>query len=68
MATSGDSFYIRVNLAMEGPAEGELQVHCNDILHVTDTLFQGQGRWHAHRVSPYNMRDAEHGTIPSYSG
>ncbi|KAF5914966.1 hypothetical protein HPG69_011158 [Diceros bicornis minor] len=67
VATSGDSFYIRVNLAMEGRVEGELQVHCNDILHVTDTVFQGRGCWHAHRISPYSMKGTEHGTIPNYS-
>ncbi|XP_036078068.1 caspase recruitment domain-containing protein 14 isoform X6 [Rousettus aegyptiacus] len=67
VATSGDSFYIRVNLALEGQAEGELQVHCNDILHVTDTLCQGRGCWQAHRVGPYSTRDMERGAIPSYS-
>ncbi|XP_047613375.1 caspase recruitment domain-containing protein 14 isoform X2 [Phacochoerus africanus] len=67
VATSGDSFYIRVNLAMEGRAEGGLQVQCNDILHVTDTLFQGGSCWHAHRVSPYSTKDTEHGTIPNYT-
>ncbi|XP_075850126.1 caspase recruitment domain-containing protein 14 [Microcebus murinus] len=68
VATSGDSFYIRVNLAMEGRAEGELQVPCNDILHVTDTMFQGGGCWHAHRVSPYTMKDTPvHGTVPNYA-
>lgn len=67
MATSGDSFYIRVNLALEGQAEGELQVHCSDILHVTDTLCQGRGCWQAHRVGPYSARDMERGAIPSYS-
>ncbi|XP_070339860.1 caspase recruitment domain-containing protein 14 isoform X1 [Equus asinus] len=67
VATSGDSFYIRVNLAMEGQAEGELQVRCNDILHVTDTWFQGRSCWHAHRVGPYSTQGTEHGTIPNYS-
>ncbi|KAM5216848.1 caspase recruitment domain-containing protein 14 isoform 3-T7 [Hipposideros larvatus] len=67
VATSGDSFYIRVNLAMEGRVEGELQVRCNEILHVTDTLFQGRGCWHASRVSPYSMKDTEHGNISNYS-
>nr|XP_025855273.1 caspase recruitment domain-containing protein 14 [Vulpes vulpes] len=67
VATSGDSFYIRVNLAMEARAEGELQVRCNDILHVTDTMFQGWGCWHAHRVGPYSTTGAEHGTIPNYT-
>uniref|UniRef100_A0A452G328 Caspase recruitment domain family member 14 n=1 Tax=Capra hircus TaxID=9925 RepID=A0A452G328_CAPHI len=67
VATSGDSFYIRVNLALEGRAEGELQVHCNDILHVTDTLFQGSSCWHAHRVGPYSTKGTKHGTIPNYT-
>ncbi|ELK38299.1 Caspase recruitment domain-containing protein 14 [Myotis davidii] len=67
VATSGDSFYIRVNLALEGRAEGELPVHCGDILHVTDTMFQGRGCWHAHRVGPYSTRDMEGGTIPTYA-
>ncbi|XP_075418434.1 caspase recruitment domain-containing protein 14 [Tenrec ecaudatus] len=67
MATSGDSFYIRANLAMEGREEGALQVRCNEVLHVTNTLYQGPGRWHAHRVSPCTMRDMDHGAIPNYS-
>ncbi|XP_027626630.1 caspase recruitment domain-containing protein 14 [Tupaia chinensis] len=67
VATSGDSFYIRANLAVEGRAEGELPVFCNDILHVTDTMFQGRCCWHASRVSPYTMKDSQHGTIPTYA-
>ncbi|XP_008576799.1 PREDICTED: caspase recruitment domain-containing protein 14 [Galeopterus variegatus] len=67
VATSGDSFYIRVNLAMMGRAEGQLQVRCNDVLHITDTMFRGRSCWHAHHVSPYSMQDTEHGTIPNYS-
>ncbi|XP_074116449.1 caspase recruitment domain-containing protein 14 [Sminthopsis crassicaudata] len=67
VTTSGDSFYIRVNLAMDRKADGELQVQCNDILHVTDTMYQGQSCWHAHRVNLYSMKDTDHGTIPNYS-
>ncbi|XP_047401912.1 caspase recruitment domain-containing protein 14 isoform X3 [Sciurus carolinensis] len=66
VVTSGDSFYIRVNLAMQAKRQGELQVHCNEVLHVTDTMFQGPGCWHAHRVDPCTMRDGEHGAIPNY--
>ncbi|XP_039082254.1 caspase recruitment domain-containing protein 14 isoform X2 [Hyaena hyaena] len=66
-ATSGDSFYIRVNLALEARAAGELQAQCNDILHVTDTMFQGRGCWHAHRVGPYSTKGAEHGAVPNYA-
>ncbi|XP_021495313.2 caspase recruitment domain-containing protein 14 isoform X2 [Meriones unguiculatus] len=67
VVTSGDSFYIRVNLAMQRKGEGELHAHCNDILHVTDTMFQGRSCWHAHRVNPYTMKDVESGTVPNYS-
>lgn len=67
VVTSGDSFYIRVNLAMQRGGDGELQTHCNDILHVTDTMFQGRSCWHAHHVNPYTMKDMEPGTIPNYS-
>ncbi|KAI5277301.1 Caspase Recruitment Domain-Containing Protein 14 [Manis pentadactyla] len=67
VATSGDSFYIRVNLAMEGQAEGELQVHCDDILHGTDTMFQGCSCWHACHVGPYSTQGSQHGTIPNYA-
>uniref|UniRef100_A0A6I8N593 Caspase recruitment domain family member 14 n=1 Tax=Ornithorhynchus anatinus TaxID=9258 RepID=A0A6I8N593_ORNAN len=66
-ATSGDSFYIRVNLAMEGKAGRQLRVQCNDILHVTDTVYRGRSSWHAHQVNPYTMRDTDHGPIPNYS-
>ncbi|XP_053786616.1 caspase recruitment domain-containing protein 14 isoform X2 [Desmodus rotundus] len=66
VATSGDSFYIRVNLALEGRAEGELQAHCGDVLHVTDTVFQGRGCWHACRMGPYSTQPGKGGTIPSY--
>ncbi|XP_021032048.1 caspase recruitment domain-containing protein 14 [Mus caroli] len=67
VVTSGDSFYIRVNLAMQRGGDGELQTHCNDILHVTDTMFQGRSCWHAYHVNPYTMKDMEPGTIPNYS-
>ncbi|XP_044941689.1 caspase recruitment domain-containing protein 14 isoform X4 [Mustela putorius furo] len=67
VVTSGDSFYIRVNLAMEARAEGELAVRCGDVLHVSDTLFQGRGCWRAHRVGPYSTKGVEHGTIPNYA-
>uniref|UniRef100_A0A8C5LAY6 Caspase recruitment domain-containing protein 14 n=1 Tax=Jaculus jaculus TaxID=51337 RepID=A0A8C5LAY6_JACJA len=66
VVTSGDSFYIRVNLTLQGKREGELHACCNDILHVTDTMFQGCDCWRAHRINPYTMRDMEPGTIPNY--
>ncbi|XP_055971342.1 caspase recruitment domain-containing protein 14 [Sorex fumeus] len=66
--TSGDSFFIRANLAMAEQAAGALPVRCNDILHVTDTVFQGRACWHATRVGPYSTQGSERGTIPNYAG
>ncbi|XP_075760231.1 caspase recruitment domain-containing protein 14 isoform X2 [Pelodiscus sinensis] len=66
LVTSGDSFYIRANLALAGQAAGELRVQCSEILHVTDTVFQGRSQWRACRVNPYSMKDMEAGVIPNY--
>ncbi|XP_050777019.1 caspase recruitment domain-containing protein 14 isoform X5 [Gopherus flavomarginatus] len=66
VVTSGDSFYIRANLALEGKAAGELPVQCSDILHVTDTVFQGKSQWSACQVNPYSMKDMDAGIVPNY--
>ncbi|XP_053155996.1 caspase recruitment domain-containing protein 14 [Hemicordylus capensis] len=66
LVTSGDSFYVRSNLCLERQATGELPVRCHDILHVTDTVHQGQTQWSACQVNPYTMKDTDAGTIPSY--
>ncbi|XP_077184317.1 caspase recruitment domain-containing protein 14 [Paroedura picta] len=66
LLTSGDSFYIRSNLCLERQTAGQLQVGCNDILHVTDTVCQGQTQWKACHVNTYTMKDMDAGTIPSY--
>ncbi|XP_062979265.1 caspase recruitment domain-containing protein 14 isoform X3 [Elgaria multicarinata webbii] len=66
LVTSGDSFYVRSNLWLERQAAGELLVGCHDILHVTDTVRQGQAQWSACRVNPYTMKDMDAGTIPNY--
>ncbi|XP_049624636.1 caspase recruitment domain-containing protein 14 [Suncus etruscus] len=67
LVTSGDSFYIRANLTIEEQASGSLAVCCNDVLHVTDTVFQGRACWHATRVGPYSTQGLENGTIPNYA-
>ncbi|XP_074870269.1 caspase recruitment domain-containing protein 14 [Carettochelys insculpta] len=66
VVTSGDSFYIRANLVLDGRAAGELPVQCDDVLHVTDTVFQGRSQWSACRVDPYTMKDTDVGIIPNY--
>ncbi|XP_058848424.1 caspase recruitment domain-containing protein 14-like [Acipenser ruthenus] len=64
--SSGDSFYIRVNLSMEKGSGAGLQVQCNEILHITDTLYGGVGQWNAYRTDPSSMQDLDSGTIPNY--
>ncbi|XP_041076931.1 caspase recruitment domain-containing protein 14-like isoform X2 [Polyodon spathula] len=64
--SSGDSFYIRVNLSMEKGSGAGLQVQCNDILHITDTLYGGVEQWNACCTDPFCMQDLDAGTIPNY--
>ncbi|MGH0128961.1 UNVERIFIED_CONTAM: hypothetical protein FKN15_057804 [Acipenser sinensis] len=64
--SSGDSFYIRVNLSMEKGSGAGLQVQCNEILHITDTLYGGVGQWNACRIDSSSMQDLDAGTIPNY--
>ncbi|KAL7989550.1 hypothetical protein Chor_012216 [Crotalus horridus] len=66
LVTSGDSFYIRSNLCLEKQGPGELSVDCHNILHVTDTVYEGQSQWSACQVNPYTMKDMDAGTIPNY--
>ncbi|XP_054832810.1 caspase recruitment domain-containing protein 14 [Eublepharis macularius] len=66
LVTSGDSFYIRSNLCLERQLAGDLPVGCHDILHVTDTVYQGQTRWSACRVNACTMKDMDAGIIPNY--
>ncbi|XP_056405888.1 caspase recruitment domain-containing protein 14 [Hyla sarda] len=66
LLTSGDSFYVRVNLSMPARVEGGLQVKCGDILHITHTMYKNRCQWFAQRVNAYTMKDGESGIIPNY--
>lgn len=63
--TSGDSFYVRVNMGLPRGAGYTLGIRCNDILHVTDT-HSADGSWKASHVQPCNLKDLESGTLPNY--
>ncbi|XP_068193733.1 caspase recruitment domain-containing protein 11 isoform X2 [Antennarius striatus] len=67
LLTSGDSFYIRVNLNISSQSDScSLSVRCNEVVHVLDTRYQGRCEWLCARVDPYTSSDlADHGTIPS---
>ncbi|KAJ8264090.1 hypothetical protein GJAV_G00145030 [Gymnothorax javanicus] len=64
--TSGDSFYVRVNMSLQGGASGALTVTCNDILHVTNTRHCADGFWKASHVHPCKLQDLKSGTLPNY--
>ncbi|XP_051488555.1 caspase recruitment domain-containing protein 11 isoform X2 [Apus apus] len=68
LITSGDSFYIRLNLNISSQLDCcSLSVKCDEIVHILDTMYQGRCEWLCARVDPFSDRDLEMGTIPSYS-
>ncbi|XP_035256478.1 caspase recruitment domain-containing protein 14 [Anguilla anguilla] len=64
--TSGDSFYVRVNMSVPGGSTGALAVTCNDVLHVTNTRHCTNGFWKASHVHPCKLQDLKSGTLPNY--
>ncbi|XP_013855986.1 caspase recruitment domain-containing protein 14 [Austrofundulus limnaeus] len=66
-ASSGDSFYIRVNVSLAAGSGGALSVSCNDVLHVTNTRPAGaEDQWHASQVHPCQLLDLQRGSVPNY--
>ncbi|XP_036598174.1 caspase recruitment domain-containing protein 11 isoform X1 [Trichosurus vulpecula] len=67
LITSGDSFYIRLNLNISSQLDScSMSVKCDEVVHVRDTMYQDKYEWLCARVDPFNNRDLEMGTIPSY--
>lgn len=65
--SSGDSFYVRVNMSLPAGLGGTLAVGCNDILHVTNTRPAGtDDSWHASHLHPCQLLDLQSGTVPNY--
>ncbi|XP_032183354.1 caspase recruitment domain-containing protein 11 isoform X1 [Mustela erminea] len=68
LITSGDSFYIRLNLNISSQLDAcSLSLKCDDIVHVIDTMYQDRHEWLCARVDPFTKHDLDVGTIPSYS-
>ncbi|KAH0631998.1 hypothetical protein JD844_019980 [Phrynosoma platyrhinos] len=68
LVTSGDSFYIRLNLSISSQLDCcSLSVKCDEILHVLDTMYHGKCEWLCARVDPFTDKDLETGTIPNGS-
>lgn len=65
--SSGDSFYVRVNMHLPGDPGGALPVSCNDILHVTNTRpSSSSSTWLASHVHPCQLLPLQRGTLPNY--
>ncbi|KAL7890917.1 hypothetical protein AOLI_G00003930 [Acnodon oligacanthus] len=64
--TSGDSFYVRVNMSLVGGIDGALSITCNDVLHVTDTQHGQDGSWWASHVHSCQLMDLKSGSLPNY--
>lgn len=65
--SSGDSFYVRVNISLPNGPKGTLAVSCNNILHVTNTRpADSEDSWYASQVHPCQLLDLQSGTVPNY--
>lgn len=63
-----DSFYVRVNLNMEPHGDPpSLGVSCDDIIHVTDTRYNGKYHWRCSLVDPLTAKPLQAGTMPNYN-
>ncbi|XP_061158829.1 caspase recruitment domain-containing protein 11 isoform X1 [Syngnathus typhle] len=63
-----DSFYVRVNLDI-GPLgdPSSLGVSCDDIIHVTDTRYNGKYHWRCSLVDPRTANTLQAGNMPNYN-
>ncbi|XP_041633854.1 caspase recruitment domain-containing protein 11 [Cheilinus undulatus] len=63
-----DSFYVRVNLNIEPLGDPpSLSVCCDDIMHVTDTRYNGKYHWRCSLVDPQTAKPLQTGTMPNYN-
>ncbi|XP_039974041.1 caspase recruitment domain-containing protein 11 isoform X2 [Xiphias gladius] len=63
-----DSFYVRVNLNMEPHGDPpSLGVSCDDIIHVTDTRYNGKYHWRCSVVDLRTAKPLQAGTMPNYN-
>ncbi|XP_023144470.2 caspase recruitment domain-containing protein 11 [Amphiprion ocellaris] len=63
-----DSFYVRVNLNIEPHGDPpSLGVSCDDIIHVTDTRYNGKYHWRCSLVDPSTAKPLQTGTMPNYN-
>lgn len=68
-ALGGDSFYVRAHFSLANKSVNDLEFRINDILHVTDTLYNGViGQWVASKLDRLEQGGEDsRGTIPNQS-
>ncbi|XP_012991468.3 caspase recruitment domain-containing protein 10 [Esox lucius] len=63
-----DSFYVRVNMDLDLHSDLPcLGVRCDDIVHVTDTRYNGKYQWHCTLVNPDTAKPLRQGAMPNYN-
>ncbi|XP_036798342.1 caspase recruitment domain-containing protein 10 [Oncorhynchus mykiss] len=63
-----DSFYVRVNLDLDPHSDMPcLGVRCDDIIHVTDTRYNGKYQWRCTLVNPRTAKPLQAGVMPNYN-
>lgn len=63
-----DSFYVRINLNMKPHGDPpSLGVACDDIIHVTDTRYNGKYHWRSSLVDPCTAKPLQAGAMPNYN-
>lgn len=63
-----DSFYVRVNLDLDPHSDLPcLGVRCDDIIHVTDTRYNGKYQWRCTLVNPRTAKPLQAGVMPNYN-
>ncbi|XP_016414910.1 caspase recruitment domain-containing protein 11-like [Sinocyclocheilus rhinocerous] len=66
--TGADSFYVRVNLDLCHHGDPPcLRVCCDDVLHVTDTHYNGKYQWRCVRVDKHTGAPLQAGAVPNYN-
>ncbi|XDV12119.1 hypothetical protein PO909_000849, partial [Leuciscus waleckii] len=66
--TGADSFYVRVNLDLSSHGDPPcLRVRCDDVLHVTDTRYNGKYQWRCVRVDKHTGAPLQAGAVPNYN-
>ncbi|KAG1966976.1 caspase recruitment domain-containing protein 11 isoform X1 [Pimephales promelas] len=66
--TGADSFYVRVNLDLSSHGDPPcLRARCDDVLHVTDTRYNGKYQWRCVCVDKHTGAPLQAGAVPNYN-